>query len=165
MRFWRVSIVILALLAVISAYAYAHPGRTDGSGGHTNHSTGEYHYHHGYSEHQHYDMDGDGIEDCPYKFKDNTSHNDSSSSSSADYWKDRYNSLMQEEEEKAEEKQEEEKNHIASTNDKKGKNKVTVKDVLGFIFAAFIVMPPLIVVPIAYIGGKVRDLIQKMKKK
>ena len=37
-----------------------------------NHSTGKYHYHHGYSAHDHYDMDGDGIKDCPYDFKDTT---------------------------------------------------------------------------------------------
>lgn len=35
--------------------AFAHPGRTDSKGGHTNHSTREYHYHHGHGEHQHDD--------------------------------------------------------------------------------------------------------------
>jgi hypothetical protein len=54
--------------------AYAHPGRTDGSGGHYNRSTGEYHYHHGYSAHDHYDMDKDGDVDCPYDFNDKTDH-------------------------------------------------------------------------------------------
>lgn len=57
---------------------YAHPGRTGGNGGHTNHSTGEYHYHHGYSAHGHYDIDGDGVVDCPYDFDDKTNHNSSS---------------------------------------------------------------------------------------
>lgn len=38
----------------------AHSGGTDSNGGHTDHSTGEYHYHHGYSAHQHVD----GV--CPY---------------------------------------------------------------------------------------------------
>ena len=57
---------------------FAHPGRTDGRGGHTNNSTGEYHYHHGYPEHDHYDMDGDGIIDCPYNFHDNKSENNKS---------------------------------------------------------------------------------------
>lgn len=69
----------MVLSVLISVIVYAHPGRTDGSGGHTNHSTGEYHYHHGHSEHQHYDMDGDGIADCPFDFKDNISHKDSHS--------------------------------------------------------------------------------------
>lgn len=61
----------------------AHPGRTDGSGGHTNHSTGEYHYHHGYSAHDHYDMDGDGDADCPYDFHDKTDHSSGSGNSSS----------------------------------------------------------------------------------
>lgn len=59
----------------------AHPGRTDSNGGHYDRSTGEYHYHHGYSAHQHYDMDGDGIPDCPYNFKDTTNHSSGSSGS------------------------------------------------------------------------------------
>ena len=63
----------LALLTSMALVVNAHPGRTDGNGGHTDHSTGEYHYHHGYSAHDHYDMDGDGDLDCPYDFKDNTS--------------------------------------------------------------------------------------------
>ena len=74
-------IAILSILVTLTAtVAYttlavnAHPGRTDGNGGHTNHSTGEYHYHHGYSAHDHYDMDGDGDLDCPYDFHDKTSH-------------------------------------------------------------------------------------------
>lgn len=64
---------IIGLMAVLSSFAVLHSGRTDGNGGHFNHSTGEYHYHHGYSAHDHYDMNGDGIVDCPYYFKNNTS--------------------------------------------------------------------------------------------
>lgn len=60
-------LIAIALLLGLSVVAYAHPGRTDSDGGHTNHSTGEYHYHHGYPEHQHTDTDGDGILDCPYR--------------------------------------------------------------------------------------------------
>lgn len=56
----------------LSVVVFAHPGKTDSKGGHTDHSTGEYHYHHGYPEHQHSDMDGDGILDCPYNFVDKT---------------------------------------------------------------------------------------------
>lgn len=52
--------LFLLLLIVMCCTVYAHPGRTDGAGGHTNHYTGEYHYHHGMSEHQH----PNGI--CPY---------------------------------------------------------------------------------------------------
>ena len=66
---------VLCLLSLLITTAFAHPGGTDSRGGHTNHSTGEYHYHHGYSAHDHTDMDGDGTLDCPYEFKDNTSNN------------------------------------------------------------------------------------------
>ena len=77
-----VTLSVLALIMLIASMPLsvkAHPGRTDAKGGHTNHSTGEYHYHHGYSPHDHYDMDGDGNIDCPYDFKDKTNHNSSSS--------------------------------------------------------------------------------------
>ena len=70
-RMTRLLIVMLLLLC-FPVIVKAHPGRTDSRGGHTNHSTGEYHYHHGYSAHDHYDMDGDGNVDCPYDFKDKT---------------------------------------------------------------------------------------------
>lgn len=65
-------LVVLLLILLLPVSVFAHPGKTDGKGGHWNHSTGEYHYHHGYSAHDHYDMDGDGKKDCPYDFK-NTS--------------------------------------------------------------------------------------------
>ena len=71
--------LIMLVISSMSLSVKAHPGRTDGKGGHTNHSTGEYHYHHGYSAHDHYDMDGDGDIDCPYDFKDKTDRNRSSS--------------------------------------------------------------------------------------
>ena len=66
-------LTVLLLLLCFPVVVKAHPGKTDSRGGHTNHSTGEYHYHHGYSAHDHYDMDGDGNVDCPYDFKDKTS--------------------------------------------------------------------------------------------
>lgn len=64
----------VCLFSLLVVTVFAHPGRTDSKGGHTNHSTGEYHYHHGYSAHDHYDMDGDGNVDCPYDFDDKTDH-------------------------------------------------------------------------------------------
>lgn len=70
-------ISIIVLITSIALCVSAHPGRTDGSGGHTDHSTGEYHYHHGYPAHDHYDMDGDGDLDCPYDFDDKTDHSSS----------------------------------------------------------------------------------------
>ena len=79
-RFYRTLLFISAILAFIFVL---HRGRTDSNGGHYNHSTGEYHYHHGYSAHDHYDMNGDGIVDCPYSFKDNPSYQSSTSKSSA----------------------------------------------------------------------------------
>lgn len=65
--------------------ASAHTGRTDSNGGHTDHSTGDYHYHHGYSAHAHFDMDGDGILDCPYDFDDQTNYSVGTVSSSGSY--------------------------------------------------------------------------------
>ncbi len=75
-----VLLFIILLCLAIPCVAFAHPGRTDGDGGHTDHSTGEYHYHHGYPAHQHYDMDGDGRKDCPYEFDDRTGENSGPSS-------------------------------------------------------------------------------------
>lgn len=72
---------LLLALSLLITPVLAHPGRTDANGGHWDNSTGEYHYHHGYSAHQHYDMDGDGIPDCPYSFKDATNHSSGSSGS------------------------------------------------------------------------------------
>ena len=87
MKIIKKIIIMLLLLSLtagaVALVAYAHPGKTDSSGGHTDHSTGEYHYHHGYSAHDHYDMDGDGDVDCPYDFDDNTSHGGNSSGSSS----------------------------------------------------------------------------------
>lgn len=68
------SVSIIAVFLSLVTGVNAHPGRTDSNGGHTDHSTGEYHYHHGYSAHDHYDMDGDGDIDCPYEFNDKTDH-------------------------------------------------------------------------------------------
>ena len=79
------ALFIFLLLPSITLITYAHPGRTDSRGGHTNHSTGEYHYHHGYSAHDHYDMDGDGVIDCPYDFRDNTDHENVQSKSNTEY--------------------------------------------------------------------------------
>ena len=53
------TLVLLSLLVPI--WAVAHSGGTDSSGGHYDHSTGEYHYHHGYPAHQH----TGGV--CPYR--------------------------------------------------------------------------------------------------
>lgn len=73
--------MLLFIVIALPLTVFAHPGKTDNQGGHTDHSTGEYHYHHGYSAHQHYDMDGDGKVDCPYNFKDKTDHSPGSGSS------------------------------------------------------------------------------------
>ncbi len=40
-------VMALTVISSASASAFAHPGRTDSSGGHYNKSTGEYHYHNG----------------------------------------------------------------------------------------------------------------------
>lgn len=72
----RTKILFLLLVCfLIPVTAFAHPGRTDSNGGHTDHSTGEYHFHHGYEAHQH----TDGV--CPYDFDDKTGENSGTSSS------------------------------------------------------------------------------------
>ena len=81
LHFFAILITISFVLPII---ANAHSGRTDGSGGHTDHSTGEYHYHHGYSAHDHFDIDGDGDDDCLYEFIDNAISSSSSPSTSSD---------------------------------------------------------------------------------
>lgn len=68
---------VLLCLILFALPAAAHPGRTDSNGGHTDHSTGEYHYHHGQPAHQH--IDGQ----CPYDFNETPYYNKSSSSSSS----------------------------------------------------------------------------------
>lgn len=69
-------ISILAIVLLLSCFvkiALAHPGKTDSQGGHTDHSTGEYHYHHGYPAHQH--TNGK----CPYDYHNNTEDDSDSS--------------------------------------------------------------------------------------
>ncbi len=72
------------ILASLGIAVNAHPGKTDGSGGHYDHDSDEYHYHHGYPEHSHYDVDGDGTVDCPYNFDDQTDHDTDNDINSAD---------------------------------------------------------------------------------
>lgn len=76
-------LTIAACMAVsVTGSAFAHPGRTDSQGGHTDRDTGEYHFHHGYPAHQHEDRDGDGVKEyCPYNFSDNTGANSGTPSS------------------------------------------------------------------------------------
>ena len=69
-------ILCLSFFLLFGIVIFAHPGNTDGSGGHSDNSSGEYHYHHGYPAHQH-----TGGE-CPYDFDDRTGYNSGSSSSS-----------------------------------------------------------------------------------
>lgn len=69
MRQLKIALLTLLLVVVTIIPSAAHSGRTDGSGGHTDRSTGDYHYHHGYPAHDHYDMDGDGDNDCPYSYR------------------------------------------------------------------------------------------------
>lgn len=81
-------IVFIFLLSAITLFlletkAYAHAGKTDWQGGHTDRETGDYHYHHGYPAHDHYDMDGDGKADCPYDFDDKTNHSSSTTGKSS----------------------------------------------------------------------------------
>ncbi|MEE1065668.1 MAG: YHYH domain-containing protein [Acutalibacteraceae bacterium] len=65
------SLFILINLISLTVLAVAHPGNTDGCGGHLDRLTGEYHYHHGFSAHQHENGE------CPYNFVDKSTYNSS----------------------------------------------------------------------------------------
>lgn len=96
-----ISFLLAALIMLlVSRTATAHPGRTDGNGGHTDNSTGEYHYHHGYPAHQHYDMDGNGTIDCPYLFDDQTDHTPSDTPTSSRNESNSFDEQLEEELEK-----------------------------------------------------------------
>ena len=73
------SILLILISLLFATSVLAHPGKTDGNGGHTNSNTGEYHYHHGYEAHFH--IGGQ----CPFDFDNKTgqtSGNPSNSGSS-----------------------------------------------------------------------------------
>jgi hypothetical protein len=137
----------MLLLIPLSILVYAHPGRTDEAGGHTNHSTGEYHYHHGYSEHQHYDMDGDGIVDCPYDFKTNAAkvEKDSKSDNSSSSFTDEYNHLTEESQEQ-ERIEADNKNQstttkadtYTATGKEVKKAKLSAEDIFEFLFSSLL---------------------------
>ena len=82
MKYKRILVTAFSLALTLPLLTVsAHPGRTDGNGGHTDSDTGDYHYHHGYPAHDHYDIDGDGSIDCPYDFDDKTGQNSGAPSS------------------------------------------------------------------------------------
>ena len=74
----RIKLAICVFLMLFPLCAFAHSGRTDSQGGHTDHSTGIYHYHHGYPAHSH--TNGR----CPYDYDDKTGENSSTSSSGSE---------------------------------------------------------------------------------
>ena len=67
-------ILTISLIFIITIPVFAHSGNTDSSGGHYNHSTGDYHYHHGYPAHYH----TNGV--CPYQSSGSSSGSSDSSS-------------------------------------------------------------------------------------
>ena len=79
-RAMRLPVVVVlfaaALAFALSTTVFAHPGRTDSSGGHYDRETGEYHYHHGFEAHQH--VNGE----CPFDFVDLTGQNSGGGASS-----------------------------------------------------------------------------------
>lgn len=77
-RFWRFIAVAIVTATLFSFAVLAHPGDTDNQGGHTDHSTGQYHFHHGYPPHQH----TGGV--CPYEFDDKTGWSSGSNNGSSE---------------------------------------------------------------------------------
>lgn len=123
-------VFLLIVLLVTPCLAMAHPGRTDGDGGHTESSTGEYHYHHGYPAHDHYDMDGDGRKDCPYNFDDKTGYNSGSHSSYGNKNKPSSSTST---------------NKVTETPKAKTEEKLSALDIIGLIFAALVFLPGILV--------------------
>lgn len=117
--------VILSSLPII-----AHPGRTDGDGGHYNRSSGEYHYHHGFSAHQH----PDGI--CPYDYEDRTSHSSGSSSNRNSIVID---DLFDEPEDVYEETEPEEHEDTKPKKNSAWKKILEILTVIGFWYGIFLV--------------------------
>lgn len=68
-KIFKTSLILMSIVVIIlgsCVAVFAHPGKTDSTGGHFDRSTGEYHYHHGYPAHQH----ENGT--CPYNKKSTT---------------------------------------------------------------------------------------------
>lgn len=75
------SIIIIVLLLIVPLSVCAHPGNTDGNGGHHVIGTDEYHYHHGYPAHQH----PNGV--CPYsEYYSNVTKPTSKNNDTLKYW-------------------------------------------------------------------------------
>lgn len=70
MKTFVVLLLCFLLLISFALPVYSHSGRTDSQGGHTNHSTGDYHFHHGYPEHEHKNGHCPYDEDISPSFKD-----------------------------------------------------------------------------------------------
>lgn len=74
-------LIFFLLTFILALNCSAHSGKTDSSGGHYNHSTGEYHYHHGYPAHDHHNgkcpyltYDDDEVGEDSQKQKDSQKH-------------------------------------------------------------------------------------------
>lgn len=83
-----VMLIMVVMVLFMPIMAFAHGGRTDSAGGHTDRDTGEYHYHHGHSAHQH--TNGE----CPYDFDDRTGESSGSSSNSSSKYLHKNNNLV-----------------------------------------------------------------------
>ena len=163
-RKWLCLTLSLLLVISIPVAVSAHPGKTDGQGGHYDRSTGEYHFHHGYPAHDHYDMDGDGIPDCPYDFDDKTNHNSGSSSGSSSggsyggqviYEKRSVTEATQRE--KTEDKSGELENNIVSKKEK-------VKKVPVWIVISLSVVLIILLIYIKWLRNKIKDNLKSYEK-
>ena len=84
-RLFAIFVIVALTFPFLFNWVSAHPGHTDGNGGHTDSGSGDYHYHHGYEAHAHFDIDGNGTIDCPYDFDDQTGTRSGPSSGSGSY--------------------------------------------------------------------------------
>lgn len=112
----KVLLSVVIIVSLLIVHAAAHPGRTDGSGGHWNHSIGEYHYHHGQPEHQH--PNGECPYDYEYDYSDSTGNNINSNNTGSSH----------------------KPSPAPSTNDRSEKEKITIGKVLGVIGKSILVL-------------------------
>lgn len=139
--------VVIGVVAIFASFALLHGGRTDGNGGHYDRSSGEYHYHHGYSAHDHYDMDGDGIVDCPYTIKKNTSGNsnpDPKDYDSFEEWSNAKHGISKGQEEEDEKKRQaylsQQNGDESSNKEKKKTSSITFEEVIIAVFVVIVLL-------------------------
>ncbi len=126
-------VMLLTLLILFLPFSvFAHPGRTDGAGGHYDNSAGEYHYHHGYSAHQHNNGE------CPYDYEYPSNHTAYKSDNETEIDWDKLLDKAKEKDAETYEKLKEDAQQRASTSSDKEKTQTTTYKTLKRKIKVFI---------------------------